>query len=565
MLLSLHIENVAVIKRVSFEFTGGFTVMTGETGAGKSVVIDCINLLLGAKADKELVRRGAPQAMVSGLFSDFSDATLLSLAEAGVFPDEEGNILVERTISADGKSKIYINARPVTLAMLKSVTPNLVTVHAQSTTAALMDSKSHIELVDVFAGTADKLKEYREIFSEYEKCRREIDEINSKAQQAERYKEILRYQIADIDSLGLHEGEEEELIDKKVKLKNCEKITKNTDFVFRALKGSEKGSATYLLDRSAAALSQISDVVADFSDYSERLRDIMYQLDDIAESVYEVLSDIDENPTETLNSIESRLDKISRLKRKYGLTVKDCLDFRDNAKAELEKMENSSELLEKLCVKEKKLYESALSVATEIHGIRDKASRILEEKVKSTLEFLDMPKVVFFVQLKKTVKDGKTVLTKDGIDEAEFYISANRGADAQPLYKVASGGELSRIMLSLKSVIADKDGIPTIIYDEIDAGVSGKTARKIGIKMHELSRSSQLFCVTHSAQIASLSDKHYLISKSDVDGATETAVCELDYDGRLDELSRILGGINITAAQRDAARDMLSENENLNL
>lgn len=564
MLLSLHIENIAVIKQVNFEFTPGFTVMTGETGAGKSVVIDCINLLLGAKADKELVRHGAAQAMISGLFSDFSVGTLASLASFGVFPDEEGNILVERIIGADGKSKIFINARPVTLAMLKSVTPNLVTIHAQSTTAALMDSKSHIELIDVFAGTAERLKEYREIFSEYDRCRKEILSIKSKEQEAERYKEILKYQIADIDSLDMHDGEEEELIDKKVKIKNSEKISKNTDFVFRALKGSEKGSATYLLDRSATALSQIADVVSDFSDYSERLRDIMYQLDDIAESVYEVLSEIDEDPTETLNSIEARLDKISKLKRKYGLTIKDCLEFRDNAKAELEKIENSDGILRELYDKEKKLYKEALEIATEIHGIRERSAKVLEEKIKETLEFLDMPKVVFFAQLKKTTKDGETVLTRDGIDEAEFYISANRGADAQPLSKVASGGELSRIMLSLKSVIADKDGVPTIIYDEIDAGVSGKTARKIGIKMQELSRASQLFCVTHSAQIASLSDKHYLISKSDVDGATETAVKELDYDGRVAELSRILGGISITQAQKDAARDMLSENTNFN-
>ena len=562
MLLSLHIENIAVIKQVSFEFERGFTVMTGETGAGKSVVIDCINLLLGAKADKELVRRGSTQAMISGLFADFTDSTLKSLEEVGVFPDEEGNILVERIITADGKSKIYINTRPVTLALLKSVTPNLVTIHAQSTTASLMDSKSHIELIDVFADNGALLSEYRKIFSEYDACRKEIAAIEAKAGEAERYKEILKYQIADIESLALHDGEEEELIDKKLKIKNSEKISKNSDFVFRALKGSEKGSAIYLLERSVTALSQISDVVPDFSDYSERLRDISYQLDDIAESVYEVLAEIDENPTETLNSIESRLDKISKLKRKYGLTIKDCLDFCENAKEELSRLENSDGILKVLREKESTLYKSALAVANKIRDSRESAAKVLEEKIRTTLEFLDMPKVVFFAKLKKLARDGVPQLTRDGIDEAEFYISANRGADAQPLSKVASGGELSRIMLSLKSVIADKDGIPTIIYDEIDAGVSGKTARKIGIKMLELSKASQLFCVTHSAQIASLSDKHYLISKSDVDGATETSVSELDYDGRVAELSRILGGINITESQRAAARDMLSENYN---
>ena len=329
--------------------------------------------------------------------------------------------------------------------------------------------------------------------------------------------------------------------------------------MYKALKGSEKGSVAYLLDRSATALSQISDVVSGYSDYSERLKDILYQIDDIAEEVYAVIEEADGDPEETLNSIESRLDRISKLKRKYGLTVSAVLAFREKAQTDLDMIENSDNVLHKLEVEEEHAYKEALSLADKLHAIRMQYAPILESRIKETLEFLDMPKVVFFVSVKEEYSDEKKLLNKYGSDNIEFYISANRGADAQPLSKIASGGEMSRIMLALKSVLADMDGIPTIIYDEIDAGVSGKTARKIGIKMRELSKSAQLFCVTHSAQIASLGDTHFLISKCDVDGATETRVKVLDYDGRIAELSRILGGIDITDSQRAAARDMLTE------
>jgi DNA repair protein RecN (Recombination protein N) len=306
-------------------------------------------------------------------------------------------------------------------------------------------------------------------------------------------------------------------------------------------------------------LTQISDVVPAYAEYSDRLSEILYQVEDISEEVYSVLGDMDGDPTAALNEIESRLDKISKLKRKYGLTVDEVLAFREKAYAEYEALENSEDMIRELSSREKAAYNEALMLANKLHDNRVEAAKGLETKVKETLEFLDMPKVVFFASIKEGFEGGEKLLNRDGSDMVEFYISANRGAEPQPLSKIASGGEMSRIMLALKSVIADKDGIPTVIYDEIDAGVSGKTARKIGIKMLMLSKSTQLFCVTHSAQIASLGDKHFLISKSDVNGATETAVTELETEGRVAELSRILGGIDVTASQREAARDMLAE------
>ena len=562
MLISLHIENIAVIKSIDFDFSEGFMVLTGETGAGKSVVIDSINLLLGSKAERELIRTGQQQAMVSGLFADLSQKTVEGLLALGIDIPEDGEILLQRTVSQDGKSRAMINGRSISLSMLKNITPLLVSVHGQTDTASLQDSKNHLEILDVYADIGELKNRYQEVYSTLESIRKEIRDVSDKLSESERLKEILQYQIKDIESANLKEDEEDILVEKRAKLKNSEKITKNSEYVFKALKGSEKGSVSYLLDRSMAALNQISDVVPAFSECADRLRECLYQVDDIAEEVWAVIDDVDGDPTATLNKIESRLDKISKLEKKYGSTIRDVLEFCRKAKVELETLENSDGVLKALHQKERKAYSEALVLARELHEKRAAAAKTLENTVKDTLEFLDMPKVVFFVSLKEMTKGEERLLTKDGGDMIEFYISANRGADPQPLAKIASGGELSRIMLALKSVISNKDGIPPVIYDEIDTGVSGKTARKIGIKMLSLSKTTQLFSVTHSAQIASLADKHFLISKSDINGETETGVKVLDTEGRINELSRILGGIDITSAQRAAAEDMLAEKKN---
>ena len=559
MLISLHIENLAVIKCLDIDFSRGFTVMSGETGAGKSIIIDAISLLLGAKADRELVRTGESSAMVSGLFGELSDIALSSLSDAGVSVDEDGSILIQRTVSSDGRSQIRINGRAVTIGVLRAVTASLVAIHGQSDTVSITDPEKQLELIDIYASNQALLLEYKEKYSRLEAIRTEIEDVTKKISEGERMSEILKFQIKDIDSAALQPDEEDALIDKKVQIKNSEKIAKNAGFVFKALKGSEKGSVAFLLDKSITALEQLADVVPSFKEYAETIRDMLYKAEDIGEEVYAVIADMESDPTEALNKIESRLDKISKLKRKYGLTVGDVLAFRDDAQAQLDMIENSDEVLKKLERDEAVAYKDALAVAELLHANRLNAAKTIEVSVKETLEFLDMPKVVFFADIRTEVKGERKVLNRFGLDNVEFYISANKGADAQPLGKIASGGELARIMLALKSAIADKDGISTVVYDEIDAGVSGKTARKIGIKMLSLSDTSQLFCVTHSAQIASLADTHLLIKKREVDMHTETSVYPLDNDGRIAELSRILGGINITASQREAACDMLNE------
>ena len=561
MLHSLHIENIAVIKSIELEFSNGFMVISGETGAGKSIIIDSINLILGAKADKDLIRHGENTATVSALFTDLSALTVNQCKEHGIELDEENSLFIQRAISLDGPSSVKINGRTVNLAVLKQIAPGLVNIHGQSDTGALADAEKHIDLVDVYACLDNLKAEYQEIYHRLEKTRRSIQDISAKEAERERLKEILSYQIKDIDSAKLHDGEEEELVDKKVKIKNSEKIIKNSEFVYKALRGSEKGSVAFLLDRSITALNQLAGVIPAYEEYAEKLRDSLAGVEDVAEEVLASLDDFDSDPTVTLNEIESRLDKISKLKRKYGFTVKDILEFRDKAKAELDTLENYEETIAALEKEEAKLYAEAVEIASALHERRVTAAEELKTKICDILEFLDMPGVVFYANIHVEDVNGKKLLNKDGYDKIEFYLSANKGAEAQSRAKIASGGEIARVMLAIKSVIADKDGVSSVIFDEIDTGVSGKTARKIGLKMRSMSTGLQIFCVTHSAQIASLADIHFLISKREVNGKTETSVRALDYDGRVKELSRILGGINVTDAQRAAAVDMLNERE----
>lgn len=562
MLHSLHIENIAVIKCVELEFSNGFMVISGETGAGKSIIIDGINLVLGAKADKELIRHGESTATVSALFTELSELTLNQCANHGILLDEEKTLFIQRTINQDGRSIVKINGRTVNLAVLKQISPGLVNIHGQSDTGVLADAEKHIEILDVYSSSENLVESYRDVYYRLEKTRRSIQDITAKEAERERLKEILLYQIKDIDSAKLHDGEEEELVDKKVKIRNSEKIIKNSEFVYKALRGSEKGSASYLIDRSITALNQLSGVIPSYEGHAEKLREALSGIEDVAEEVLAIVEDFDSDPTTTLNEIESRLDKISKLKRKYGFTVKDILEFKDKAKAELDALENYEETVEALKKEEEILYNQALIIADEIHAVRLRSADDLKKKICEILEFLDMPGVVFYVNMSVEEHDGKKILNKDGYDKVELYLSANKGAEPQSLAKIASGGEIARVMLALKSVIADKDGVSSVIFDEIDTGVSGKTARKIGLKMRAMSSGLQIFCVTHSAQIASLADIHFLISKSDVDGKTQTSVKSLDYDGRVKELSRILGGINVTDSQRAAAIDMLNEREN---
>ncbi len=561
MLLSLHIENIAVIHRLDVDFSSGFSALTGETGAGKSVIIDSIRLLLGAKAERELIRTGETTAMVSGMFGSFRGEALLALEGAGILPDEEGVLFVQRSITADGHSSVRVNGRAVSLSVLRMIMPSLVSIHGQNDTRSLMERDAHLSILDSFGGYFSLLSEYKAAFAAYDEIRKEKKSVAAKAAERERRIEMLEYQIKDIDALALTEGEEERLVDEKVRLRSSERIIKHSSFVYKALKGSDKGSVSLLLDRSISSLTQISDVIPKCAEYAETLRDCMYTVMDIAEEVAVFSEDAVDDPVAALNEIESRLADISVLKRKYGLTVAEILSYRDKARAEYETLLNADELLADLEKREREAYNAALALAERLHSERVSAAKRLESLVKDTLEFLDMPKTVFFASVKEEFSAGEKVLSQVGTDTVEFFVSANRGADPKPIAKIASGGELARIMLALKCALSDKEGVATLIFDEIDAGVSGKTARKIGLKMHSLAETAQIFVVTHSAQIASLADTHFLIEKKDVKGVTETGIRPLDRDGRIGEISRILGGLSVTDAQRNAAIDMIERKE----
>ena len=554
MISGLHIENIAVVKSLDIDLLDGFNVLTGETGAGKSIIIDSINLLLGARADKELIRRGETSATVSATFSDIGETAEALLSELG-FCAEEGTLMLSRTVTADGKSTARLDGRVITLSVLREIAAALVSIHGQNDNQTLLRASSHIGILDKFAADAELLSEYSSVYRDVLHLCAELDSLNKDSMEKERLREMLSYQVDDIDAAKLKAGEEEKLTDEARRLESLERVNKCTSLVHRALLGSDKGAgATYLCERASAALMQISDSFPEAKELSERLVSAKYELEDIAESA-ERLADIDEaDPTARLDKIGARLEVITRLKRKYGTTVEAVLEFREAAAKKLEELDNSEERAAELSEKLRTFEKKAKNIAQRLYEKRKAAAGELVAKVTESLEFLDMPKVRFEVGI-----EHGDVLNANGTDKVEFLIATNAGEPLMPMIKIASGGELARIMLSLRSVLNACDGTGTVIFDEIDTGISGKTSRKVGIKLARIGREAQVVCVTHSAQIASLGDSHFFISKSEIDGRVQTAVTKLDESSRVEEIARILGGINITEAQRTAAREMIEE------
>jgi DNA repair protein RecN (Recombination protein N) len=551
MLQSLHVENIAVIKNLDIDFESGFSVLSGETGAGKSIIIDSINMLSGNRISRELVRTGEDKAVVSAVFCDLSDEVRSILEDYGFEADD--SIMLQRTLSKDGKSLVKLNGRTVTQAIQKDVCRLLINIHGQNENQRLMNKGAQLDILDAFAENKELLAKYFEAYFKLTEAKRRLDELNSSQAEKMRMRDIYAFQLEEINSVKLKDGEEEKLESERNRLGSIEKISEKVNLVYRALYAGEKGSAVYLLERSAAALDKISDVLPELKEFSARLNDYKYEIEDIALTVREYAS-ASENPTEQLNKIESRLDAINKLKRKYGNSVEEILAFRDKTAELLNEIDNSDDIKEDISNEIKRIGKIASALAEEIRERRSSAADKITVGVMENLRFLDMPKVKFKVSVTPTGK-----LRSDGGDDVEFLIATNAGEPLMPLEKIASGGELSRIMLALKCVLSDKDGVGTVIYDEVDAGISGKTSRKVGIKLKEISKLMQIISVTHSAQIASLADSHYLISKSDVDGRTESKVDLLDYDGRVSEVARILGGINITDSQINAAKEMIEE------
>ena len=561
MLQSLYIENMAVIRRAEVDFSRGFSAITGETGAGKSVMMESLRLLLGAKADKDVIRHGETRAEVSAVFSDMTGTLVKALDDLGVETDEEGGISLSRILSADGKSVSRINGRPVSLGVLKEAARLLFHIHGQEDTAFLRDEGRELSLLDLAAGNEAEKARYGLEYEALCRIRAQIEKLEMDESEKLREMEMLRYRIADIEEVSPVAGEEDSLFEEKLRLRHSEKISKQTAFAYRALRGAEKGNACYILDRAIASLRSIADVLPSVLPLAERLETQLEELEDVAAEI-ESLNDLGgEDPTEALDRVETRLAALARISRKYGGSAEKAALFLEEAKERLSLLENMEADRAEL----EKAYAHQLvktrAAADALRETRRSAAALFEKEMLESLDALDLPGARLRVMLApRDTGDGKG-FASSGDDLVSFMVGLNPGEPAVSVTKCTSGGEFSRILLAIKTVIARHDGMPTLIFDEIDTGVSGKTSRKIGFLMKNVSKGSQIICITHSAQIASLADTHLLVSKKEVEGRTTSVVLPLEGEERVAEIARILGGISVTEAQKMAAADMLSGKE----
>ena len=563
MLVSLHIENVAVAKCLDIDFEKGFNVLTGETGAGKSIIIDSISMINGSKISKDIIRHGEDHALVSAFFSDIGKEAEHALEELGFSYDEEESLTISRTINTDGRNICKINGRTVSLTNLKTLSPLLINIHGQNESFAFMNKATHIRLLDEYAELHSLLTEYKTAYSEYQAALHRLKELLKAEKEKGMMTDILKFQIAEIEAAKLSDPEEEmKLFALRNKLKNAEKVSKHASLVYRALFDNEKGaSACYLIDRAIASLNQLGAYIEKAPKMVSRLTDFRYEIENIAETIGD-LAEIDgiEDPEEQLNRTEHRINQIRKLKGKYGADIPEILATYKSLKEKYRDFDENENRVAEAKKRAADAHKKAVVLAEKLTAARKPAAQHLSESVCESLAFLDMPKVRFLIKIDRALdaKDKET-LNENGADTVEFFVSTNPGDPLMPMDKIASGGELSRIILALKSIMNAHQGADTSVFDEIDTGVSGSTSQKIGIKLKQIAASSQVLCVTHSAQIASLANTHFLIKKNVINERAETSVVLLDLEGRISEISRIIGGIDITDSQRKAAEDMIRQ------
>lgn len=547
MLSLLHIENIAVIESADISFDKGFNVLTGETGAGKSIVIDAISAILGERAYRDMIRTGANKASVRAVFQDVPE--LGWFQENGVEYDPE--TIIQREIYLDGKNVCRVNGSLVTVSILHKLGLQLINIHGQHDSAALFDEANHLDFLDAFADNYQLQLGYQETFGAVSNLRREIQRLQMDEGEKLRRMESLKFQIDEISRAELEPGEDEELEARRKVLQNSEKLSDAINEAVECLYGSDDtDGAASLIAQAERELSRITKFGDDFSNLHERVKDLMYQVQDAAEELRDT-RDSFEYSADELERIESRLDLIHRLRRKYGSTCAEILDYLERAKQELDEIEFADDHLEQLKKKLKEAEKEAWDKAIALRKSRQEAAKTLTDRILTELAQLDMPKVQFecvFTELE---------LTPNGADAVAFYMSANAGEALKPMSKVASGGELARIMLAMKNVLAEKDLVPTLIFDEVDTGVSGRAAQKVAEKLKSVARTKQVLCVTHLPQLAALADTHLLIAKSERDGRTYTTVTPLDLEGRKAELARIIGGTHITETTLKSAEEML--------
>ena len=550
MLDLLKIQNIAIIESAEIEFSAGFNVLSGETGAGKSIILDSINAVLGFRTSRELIRTGESEARVTALFSSVSKNVEDKLQELSLPLSPDGTLLISRTIGFD-RNVCKVNNALTNVTALREIGAELISIHGQQDNRELLNNETHIDYIDAMTGEKSVFEEYSLLFNRLSEIKNQIKRLSGDKEAKARKIDVLSYQIDEIEKAEINPGEWEKLKIRRTELQNYEKIQGGLYGAYEALSGGDDFTgAVQLLSGAFRELSSIAQYSEEAENLSKKLGDLYYELEDVADTLRRSVNDDGYSQAE-LEEIENRINLIYNLSKKYGETEEDILEFLENAKKELNDISFSDEKLEKLKAEYESVYEQTYNLACKISDLRKKTSVDFAEKVCEELKFLDMPQVEFLVDFTETD------LTEKGIDTCEFLISANVGEIPKPIAKIASGGELSRIMLAFKTVMADKDKINTMVFDEIDTGVSGRAALKVAAKLKQVSVGKQVLCVTHLAQLMCYADNHYLIEKAAKDGKTYTSVTPLDFEGRKNEIARITSGGEVSAIQLENAEQML--------
>ena len=553
MLKFLHIENIAVIERSDIEFSSGFNVLTGETGAGKSIVIDSINAVLGERTSRELIRAGCDTAEVSAVFGELDNATAAALSDIGIVPDDDGNIVIRRRLSAAGKGLIKLNDRPVTATELKEVGRHLVNIHGQHDNQALLDPERHLDYVDAVADDDPIKGKYYAEFREINKIRKELAAVQTDEDEKRRRVDLLKYSINELESAGIKPGEYDKLRRKLEIARNYQKTAEALARAYSALKGDDElDGAVSLLSGAEKALSSLRD--EEWDKRASVLSSAASAAEDVSAAIYDFLENAEYSDIDP-DEINARLDTLDKLMLKYGGGEWELLKALDKAREELNDIEFSDKKAAELSELLDSSVERLVALGEELTEVRKKAAAAFEKQVCDILSYLNMPDVRFTVQFAK----GR--YTKRGCDTAEFMISANRGESIKPLSKIASGGELSRVMLAIKSVLLGRDPVGTMIFDEIDTGISGYTAGKVGTQLKRVAENRQVICVTHLAQIAAMGDTHLLIEKKAEGDRTFTSVSPLSYEDRINEIARIMSGAQMTENLYNSAKELLDRSK----
>ena len=556
MLSLLHIENIAVIERADIAFQPGFTVLTGETGAGKSIIIDSIGALMGQRTSRELIRNGAKKGFVSAVFDQIAPELREQIIELGLEGEEEDSVHIQRELTASGRSVCRVNMKPVAASVLRQLSPYLINIHGQHDGQKLMQDEYHIEFLDRFCDCSALLEQYRPLYSRLYELRRQIRELDHSEQQRAQRIDMLQYQFDEIAAAQLRAGEEEELKERKQFFDNAGKLAYSLGMANRYLSGDESADGAFsLLSQAAESLGEIAMFSDEMQALQQKADELKYLTEDLAEAVAALALNTDFSEAER-DAVEDRLDVIYRLCHKYGSTVEDVLAYCDSAASELEILENADDQKEKLVAEYQETLEQARELAAEISEIRRTAAKVLEQKIVEQLRDLNMEKVKMAISVKSQTK-----LNSNGMDTVQFLISTNPGEPVKPLSKIASGGELSRIMLAIKNVLASTEDVGTWIFDEIDTGVSGRAAQKIAQKLSNISRAKQTLCVTHLPQIAAMGDHHLLIEKNILTDRTFTSVEPLDHEERAQELARMISGAEVTETSLRNAEELLGQAE----